>query len=179
MSHDVRPVTAADASALHEFFAAMPAADRTFFFYDVSDPAVSASWAGDERLLSRAVVDGEGEIVAFAALQPGVDWSSHVADLILAVAPQQRRKGLGRSLAREMLLEALRNDFKKVTVKIAAGDTGAIEMFRKLGFEGEALLRDHLCSPEDGSLRDVVVLAHFADEQWATMMTGGMDKALT
>ena len=51
-------------------------------------------------------------------------------------------------------------------------------MFRELGFEGEALLRDQLCSPEDGSLHDVVLLAHLTDETWSSMLTGGIQGAL-
>lgn len=177
MNPEIRELTADDAQALQDFLTAMPPRDRTFFFWDVSDPAVSRAWAGDERRLTRAAFDGD-RIIAFSALQPGVDWSSHVADLVLAVAPDYRRQGLGKALARMMLIEALNNGFKKVTVSIAADNEGAIEMFRRLGFEGEALLRDHLCSPEDGSLHDVVVLAHLADETWASMLTGGFEEAL-
>ena len=36
-------------------------------------------------------------------------------------------------------------------------------MFLALGFTGEALLRDHLCSA-DGKRTDVVLLSHLADE---------------
>lgn len=178
MNTDIRELTAEDAPTLHEFFNAMPAEDRTFFFQDVSDPSVAQGWAGDDRRMRRCAVDDDGRIVGFAALQPGVDWSSHVAEIVLVVAPQARRHGLGRDLARELLVEALEHGFKKVCVTIPAANTGAIDMFRNLGFEGEALLRDHLCSPEDNSLRDLVVLAHLVDETWAALRTGGVEDAL-
>ena len=77
-------------------------------------------------------------------------------------------------LARGMLLEALRQDFAKVTVMIPADNHGAIRMFSQLGFEGEALLRGHLRSPQDGALHDVVILAHLVEETWASMLTGGL-----
>ena len=174
---EVRELTAEDAPALREFFLAMPGEDRTFFFQDVEDPEVAEGWASDDRRVRRAACE-DGRILAFAALQPGVDWSSHVADLVLVVAPGARRMGLGRTLARGMLVEAVQRGYKKVSVMIAADNAGAIEMFQKLGFDGEALLRDHLCSPEDGTLKDMVVLAHLVDDTWATMATGGFEEAV-
>lgn len=177
MSPQVQELTAAHASALCDFFDSMPAEDRTFFFQDVNDPAVAEGWAGDERRLRRAAIGADGRIVAFAALQPGVDWSSHVAEMVLVVAPGARREGLGRTLARMMLLEAVKQGFKKVTVMIPADNEAAIQMFRKIGFQPEALLRDQLRSPEDGKLRDVVIVAHLVDETWSTMLTAGFEDA--
>jgi ribosomal protein S18 acetylase RimI-like enzyme len=178
MTLNVRELTADDAPALKEFFGFLPAEDRTFFFEDVTDPAVAEAWARDERRLRRCAVDDDGEIVAFAALQPGVDWSSHVAEIVLVVSPAARRQGIGRTLARGILVEALEHDFTKVTVAIAADNEGAIQMFQTIGFEGEALLRDQLRSPEDGELRDMVILAHMVDDNWSTMLTAGFDEAV-
>jgi ribosomal protein S18 acetylase RimI-like enzyme len=178
MNLNARELTADDAPALKAFFGALPAEDRTFFFEDVTDPAVAEAWASDERRLRRCAVDDDGKIAAFAALQPGVDWSSHVAEVVLVVAPAARRQGIGRTLARGILVEALEHDFKKVTVAIAADNDGAIQMFQTIGFEGEALLRDQLRSPEDGELRDMVILAHMVDDNWATMLSGGFDEAV-
>jgi L-amino acid N-acyltransferase YncA len=179
MSAEVRELTPGDAPALREFFLAMTPQDRTFFFQDVQDPAVAETWASDARLVRRCARDGDGRILAFAALEPGVEWSRHVAELVLVVAPDARRRGLGRTLARALLVEAAERGFKKVTVLIAADNPGPIEMFRGLGFEGEALLRDQLCSPEDGELRDMVILAHLVDEQWSAMLTGGFGDAVS
>jgi len=178
MSTEVRELTAEDAPALREFFAEMPAEDRTFFFHDVDDPTVIDAWACDERRIRRCAVDEDGRLLAISALLPGVDWSSHVAELVLIVSPLTRRGGLGRTLARTMLIEAVQRGFKKVTVQIAADSVGAIEMFQKLGFHGEALLRDQLRNPVDGELRDTVILAHGVEENWATMLTGGFEEVV-
>ena len=178
MKPQIRALCAADASALGEFFATMPAEDRTYFYWDVDDPSVTNAWTNEPRRHARGVFDPQGRLLAFAALQPGVDFFSHVGQLVLAVAPEQRRQGLGKALARMMLIEALESGLRKVTVMIAADNAGAIEMFGQLGFECEALLRDHLRSPADGALRDVVLLAHLADETWSTMLTGGFEHAL-
>jgi ribosomal protein S18 acetylase RimI-like enzyme len=178
MKPEVRKLAGEDAAALRAFFAAMPAEDRTFFFQDVTDPSVADAWASDDRRLRRCVVDEAGQFLAFGALEPGVDWSSHVAEVVLVVAPQARRRGIGRALARHLLVEAVERGFKKVTVMLPVDNQGAVDMFQKLGFEPEALLRDHLRSPEDGTVRDSLILAHIVDDTWSTMLTGGFEEAV-
>ena len=178
MKPEIREPVSTDVADLKKFFTAMPPEDRSFFFWDVDDPEVARNWSADARRSSRIALNEQGRIVAFASLQTGADWSSHVGELVLAVAPDQRRQGLGKALARAMLIEALHRGLRKVTVMIAADNEGAVRMFRELGFEGEALLRDQLCSPEDGSLHDVVLLAHLTDETWSSMLTGGIQGAL-
>lgn len=161
-----------DAAALHAFFAGVPADDRTYFKEDVADPALAERWVADRRSVRRLAVD-DGVVVAFAALSPGVERTSHVADLRLVVSAAARGQGLGRALAREMLLAAVEAGFRKVTVDIAADRPGAIGMFQALGFVPEALLRDQLCDP-DGGLHDLVVLAHGVDDTWASMVASGI-----
>jgi L-amino acid N-acyltransferase YncA len=169
-----REVTEQDSDALRAFFAGLSAEDRTFFWEDVTDPAVATRWASDARRVTRCATE-DGRIVAFTALTPGSEWSSHVAEMVLIVAPSARRGGLGRKLASGMLIEAMHRGFTKVTVNIAADNPGAIAMFQSIGFEGEALLRDHLKSPEDGVVRDLVMLAHLVDETYPTMLAAGLD----
>ena len=55
--------------------------------------------------------------------------------------------------------------------------TALIGMFRSLGFEPEALLRDQLCDGS-GELQDVVVLAHAVEETWSGMLSAGTDMEL-
>jgi len=169
----IRALGPDDADALHEFFAGVPVEDRTFFKEDVADPAVAQGWVADRRSVRRLALDPDGTIVAFAALSPGVQRTSHVADLRLVVSGRARGRGLGLAVAREMLLAAVGHGYKKVTVDIAADRTGPIAMFQALGFVPEALLRDQLCDP-NGDLHDLVVLAHRVDDTWASMVTSGI-----
>lgn len=177
MNIDLRPLAADDVGALHSFFAAVPNEEWTFFKEDVTDPAVAERWVRDERCPRRLAVDSDGNIVAFAALHPRLGGSSHVADVTLVVAASARRQGLGHALARQILIDALDQGFKKVTVETAADNTAAIQMFRKIGFEPEALLQDHFYG-RDGELHDIVILAHAVDENWSSMLMAGIDKAV-
>ena len=126
------------------------------------------------RSVRLVAVDDAGRMLAFAALTPGIARTSHVADLRVVVAAAARRRGLARTLTRRMLVAALERGVRKVTIDVAATQTTVIEMFRRLGFEPEALLRDHLCDAH-GELQDLVVLSHLVDETWSGMLTAGLD----
>ena len=52
-----------------------------------------------------------------------------------------------------------------------------IAMFRALGLEPEALLVDHV-RDRSGALRDLLVLAHAVDREWAAMTATGIVEAL-
>ena len=104
------------------------------------------------------------EVAAYASLHSGVGLSSHVGELRLVVGSRHRRQGLGRAMARTVLVSALHDGLSKVLVEVPADEESTAEVFRRLGFEGEALLRDHV-QHSDGRLSDLLVLAHFADEQ--------------
>jgi len=62
-------------------------------------------------------------------------------------------------------------------VEVVADAGSAIGLFQALGFEPEALLRDHV-RDRGGELRDLVVLAHLVDGTWAGMASAGLDEAL-
>ena len=177
MNVELRPLTPGDVDGLHAFFAAVPPEERTFFKEDVTDPAVAERWVNDDRSVRRLAVGAGGEIEAFAALHPGVGGSSHVASVTLVVAGAARRQGLGRALARQMLIDALEHGFTKVTVETAANNAPAVQMFRNIGFEPEALLRDQFYG-RDGELHDIVILAHAVDDTWSTMLAAGIDQVV-
>lgn len=160
--------------ALQRFFAALPDEDVSFMKEDVRDSEVVAGFVEDDGCTRRWVVEHAGEVVAYAALRPFVGWSDHVAELRLAVSPSQRRQGLGRRLAQTALLAALEGRVSKVVVEVVAEQESAAAMFRGLGFEGEALLRDHV-RDRSGTLRDVLLLAHFADETSSALSTLGAE----
>ena len=92
------------------------------------------------------------------------------------MAPARRRGGVGRDLARRALLAAVRElGLRKLFVEVVAEQEPAIQMFKKLGFTAEAILRDHLCD-RAGTLRDLVLLCHFVDDNWAGLAGLGVDR---
>jgi L-amino acid N-acyltransferase YncA len=173
---NVRPLTSGDAPALAAFFDAIPESDRNFFKEDVQDPDVQRRWVEDDRGLRLAAVGEDGRIDAVGALWPGVGRSAHVADLRLVVAADRRKRGLGRDMARAVLVDGLRRGWRKITVDVVADQQATIDMFSEIGFRPEALLHDHLQEP-DGRMHDIVSMAHLADEAWTEMLTAGLGEA--
>jgi GNAT superfamily N-acetyltransferase len=133
--------------ALAAFFARLPESDITFIKEDLSATSLQ-SWVSPGRSGHRWVATDDLCVVGFVALLPLSGWSSHVGDLRLVVDPDQRGRGIG-----------------------------TIAMFNNLGFNGEALLEDHI-RDRKGEFQDLVLLSHRVDESWAAMITAGIDEAL-
>ena len=165
--------------ALSRFFAELPAGDLTFIEEDVTHPAQVRSLAASaaDRWLA---VDDRPEpftVTGYLAVRHLPGWSDHVGQIRLVVHPAHRRAGLGRTLARHALIQAVEAGLRKLVVELVADQEHAIAMFTALGFTGEALLRDHI-RDRDGRLRDLVVLAHYVEETWAAMATVGLQEEM-
>jgi L-amino acid N-acyltransferase YncA len=173
---DIRAPDTSDLDGLLAFFERIPAAERTFFKEPVLDRAVVEGWlaGGPGR---RGLGCADGEVAGYVAVVPLSGWSDHVGEVRLVVDPAQRGKGVGRTLARWALLQALELGLKKLYVEVVADQDGAVAMFSSLGFQAEGLLRDHV-RDRDGQLRDLVLLAHPVDDQWSAMATAGIDDAV-
>jgi ribosomal protein S18 acetylase RimI-like enzyme len=157
--------------ALFEFFGQLSERDLTLIKEDVKNLETVREWSGG-LAQQWAVLDGE-DIVGYAAVRSLAAWSDHVGELRLVVHPACRRAGLGRALARHALAEAVRAGRRKVVVELTADQHHALAMFGSLGFTGEALLRDHI-RDRNGELHDLVMLAHFVDNTWASIQTIGL-----
>jgi ribosomal protein S18 acetylase RimI-like enzyme len=168
---EIRELKGTDRDAVVRFVARVPEGDRTFFKEDVEVPEVLAAWTspGTARLI--AVEDGE--VVGYGAVVPLHGWSSHVGEVRIIVDPRWRGRGVGRALARRAVIEAIELALSKMVVEVVADQEPTIAMFRSLGFEPEALLTDHV-RDQSGALRDLMILAHSAEEQWASMMVAGI-----
>ncbi|HEX8104120.1 MAG TPA: GNAT family N-acetyltransferase [Solirubrobacteraceae bacterium] len=174
---DVRDPRPGDLEALLAFFASVPEHERTFFKEDVTDRDAVAATLTAERG-RRALADpGDGSVAGYVAVMPLGGWSDHVGEVRLVVAPGHRGAGVGRALARRALLDALQCGLRKLVVEVVAEQEGAVGMFQALGFRAEGLLRDHV-RDHDGTLRDLVILAHPVAEQWEAMATIGIGAEL-
>ena len=173
---EVVPLSTERADALEAFFRRVPESDHNSFAEDVFAPGAVDSWLRDTRSYRALAVDGE-EVVGYGAVLPLVGWSSHVGSLRVIVDPARRGQGVGRELARWGLVTSLEQGLSKVVVEVVADAAPALSMFSALGFEPEALLRDHV-RDKTGALRDLVVLAHLAEGTWSGMATAGLEDEL-
>ena len=174
---DVRPLSAEHVTPLEAFFRRVPESDHNSFAEDVLRPGVVESWLAETRPRRAVAVEGE-QVVGYLALLPLHGWSSHVGSLRVVVDPEVRGKGVGRALSRHGLVQALELGLSKIVVEVVVDAVPAIGMFEALGFEPEALLRDHV-RDKSGELHDLVVLSHLVEGTWSGMATAGLEDALS
>jgi ribosomal protein S18 acetylase RimI-like enzyme len=172
---EFRPIQPGDEQALLRFFDRIPEADRTFLKEDVDDADVVAAWARPGP--ARVIAVDDGEVVGSVAVVPLHGWSSHVGEVRLVVDPEQRGRGIGRALARQAVLAAVNLGLAKLVVEVISDQAALIGMFRALGFEPEALLADHV-RDRSGEIRDLMVLAHDVESQFAAMAAAGVTEQL-
>jgi L-amino acid N-acyltransferase YncA len=172
---EIRQLQPGDRDAVTRFLRRVPEADRTFFKEDVDDPEVVDAWVqpGPVRAIA---VDG-GEVVGSLSVVPLHGWSSHVGEVRLIVDPAHRGRGIGAALARRAVIESLALGLEKMVVEVIAVQEATIAMFRRLGFEPEALLTDHV-RDRTGELQDLMVLAHSVQEQWSALIKAGIADAV-
>jgi ribosomal protein S18 acetylase RimI-like enzyme len=174
---EIRPLTPDLAGAVEDFFGRIPESDHSSFAEDIMAPGAVQAWLQDRRGRRSVAVDDGGRVLGYVALLPQVGWSAHVGSLRVVVDPGARGQGVGRALARSGLLTAIELGLGKVVVEVVADAVPAIGMFEAIGFEPEALLRDHV-RDRNGGLRDLVVLSHLIEGTWSGMATAGFEDEL-
>jgi ribosomal protein S18 acetylase RimI-like enzyme len=170
---EARPFTAADAPAVEAFLARIPNGEATFFKEDVSAPGTVERWVENANDARRTLAWDGDSVVGYAAVIPGVGWSSHVGEVRLVVDPGRRRSGIGHELARRALVDALQAGMLKVVVEVVADQEAAIGLFTAIGFKPEALLSNYV-RDRTGELHDLLVLAHDVEDVQSVMATTGI-----
>jgi len=150
-----------DASAMQAFASNLPAHDLMFLRRDIVKPEIIESWvkkieAGNNISLIAKI---DGNIIGYGTLSVGdIDWSRHVAELRIMVAPDSRETGIGRTLVRELFRLAVKRDIEKIYARMTVDQTGARKLFQELGFRPEALLANEV-KDRAGELHDVLSMA--------------------
>ena len=172
----VRPLQRDDGEAFQRFLSQVPVGERRFLKQDLSEPA--AAFAGfllDTSARRVVAVAPDGEIVGLAGAFPGEGWSSHVAEVRVLVSSSHRGQGVGRVLARAVLVEALALDCGHVYVEVVAEQEALVGMFQDLGFAPEALLADFV-RDGDGDFHDLMLLTHRVADNLGRHQVMGLDE---
>lgn len=167
----LRPMTVGDRDRLLEFFLNLPLEDRLFLKDDVTNPKVIENWTTrldyEQTLPILALTDNR--IIGDATLhRDRFGWSRHVGEVRIVTDRSLRRRGLGRLLAREIFLLAQRQGILKVIAQMMEDQRGAIKVFESLGFEREAVLRDHVID-QKGKKHNLVVMSQDIERLWQKM----------
>ena len=103
---------------------------------------ISASWPE-----GFTVVESPWGIRAFLL---GVMTSSvHARVLMLAVAPDMRRKGVGTMLMAHFIGESAKKGARVLTLEVRKGNDAAMEFYRKIGFQSVDVIKGYYNDGED------------------------------
>lgn len=133
----VRPLEPTDEISFHEFFLAIPTAERMFIKHRVIDPDVIRDWCQNIDLGRNfpllALTDGQ--VLAAATLHQQLGgWKRHIGRVSVLVHPKYRGRGLARALLTEAIDIARRQGLEKVEAEFIGGQEAAMKVFALLGF---------------------------------------------
>lgn len=157
----LRMMTPADGPLMLDFAQQLPYHDLLFLRRDITRPEGIEKWTHDieSGAIHSVIAENSTRVLGYSTLHRNDhEWSMHVAELRVLVAPQARGTGLGRLLTREAFGLALSIGIEKVVARMTLDQTGARTVFEELGFRPEALLKDEV-KDRAGKKHDVLFLS--------------------
>lgn len=164
----IRELYLADLDHLMEFYVSLPNLDRKYLRIDVTD----------RELVKQRIIDSmnkkdirmaawhDGKIIGSGALELGRDdWKKGTGELRLIISNEFQRKGVGTLLAREIYRQAAEKGVKRVVVKMLRPQKAAQSIFRKLGFDHEAVVPDYAFD-QAGQPQDLLIMTCDMDNFW-------------
>lgn len=167
----LRYMGATDRLRILAFARSLPPHDLLFLRRDITDPAEVDAWMRDIGTgeVSTIVAVRDDEIVGYGSVaRSPLSWMRHIAELRVLVGESMRGKGLGRVLTREAFRVAVDMGVEKMIAQMTIDQQGAMSVFRRLGFQSEALLPGHV-KDRDGKTYDLVVMSQSVTAFQATL----------
>ena len=167
----IRLLEAGDEKELNRFFASLPEAEINYFRSDVRNPETIHGWVEDidNKWRVRLVVFHEKQMIAeWAVLHRDHGWTRHVCEIRGMIHPDWRGLGLGNMLFYDLLTIAHELEKEKVTVEVLAQQKLVIQRFEKIGFQQEALFKNHVKDAR-GRVSDLIVLSMELEPAWKKM----------
>ena len=159
---EITALTADHRRAAEAFAARIPHGDRAFIDRSLLSQVSVAGWTR-RSTARRTGAFLDGEMVAIMTVDQQTGWMSKVGELRLVVLPEVRGRGLATELANRAVDVARDMELSKLYVEVLAQLDPVIDMFVGLGFEREAVLRDHVVDGE-GRPGSLCILSRFLDE---------------
>jgi len=160
-----------DGPALAGFFRSLSSEDRLFLGDDVMAPDFIVRYlerSASGSMIPLVAVYGENIVGNAALYRHRHGWTTHVAQIRMAVAKSFQRKSLGTELARCLVRIAMEHGVDKLVAEVADNQTGAKKAFIKLGFAQEAVLKSHVKDAQ-GRKRDLCIFANDVSYIWEAM----------
>ena len=161
----LRPMDAGDATTMLAFARSLPEADVLFLRSDITDPEGIAYWVAniENGTTTSIVAIADEAIVGYASVHRNpARWTRGVGEIRVNVGPACRRLGLGRLLVDAVFDLARSLGVRKLSAQMTIEQQGAQAVFRRLGFQVEAVLADWV-EDRDGRRRDLLIMAYDLD----------------
>lgn len=158
----IRMMTTSDGPGLRTFGQQLSDHDLLFLRRDITKQSTIDTWVRNvaEGTMQTVLAEEQSQILGYSSLyRNDFDWSRHVAELRVLVAPHARKLGLGRLLTREAFTVALTLGIEKIVARMTPDQTGARTVFEELGFRPEALLRNEV-KDRAGKTHDILLMAN-------------------
>lgn len=156
----LRAMNKQDERALVSFFEDLEETDRLYMRNDVASFRVVREWFNNlnyNRVFPLLAVQ-DRRIVANATLhRKPFGWMRHVGEIRIVVSPEFRQRGLARIMFTELIETAAEAGLEKLTAEMAVSQTGAIEVFRKAGFEDETVMKGYIRDTQD-EVHDLLIM---------------------
>ncbi len=154
-------MTAADKPAVLSFARALPPRDLLFLRRDITSEYEVDGWIGEieQGRVTTILASAEDTVVGYVTLDRGtLRWTWHVAEIRVLVAEAARGHGLGHILLQIGFDKALAAGVTKIAARMTVDQPAARALFESLGFEFEAVLRNHVIDAS-GRKHDLIVLS--------------------
>jgi len=105
--------------------------------------------------------DENGIPVGMFKLFPWTYRASHIAYLGgLAIHPAFVGKGFGRKMMQEIIALATQQGYKRIELSVATENLKAIELYKKMGFEIEGIMKKYTYLKQEGRFLDELLMSY-------------------
>lgn len=158
----LRSMGASDRAAILAFARSLPPDDLLFLASNITEDEAVDDWLhriANARTFTIVATDGD-RIAGYVSLaHHQADWTRHLGEIRLLIAPDMRGNGLGRVLATEMYGAAVGLGLRKLSAHMTPDQSGARATFEHLGFRVEARLKDFVIDAA-GTTRDLLIMSY-------------------
>ena len=156
---EVELMGSGDIESMLAFARTLPAHDLMFLRINITDRPVVEHWVEsiEKGRTITVLARQDGNVLGEATLLHNeANWTRHLGEIRIQISPAARRRGLARVLAREIDTIARQLGLQLLTARMTLDQSAAQAVFRRLGFQREAVLWDYAITP-DGDTRNVLV----------------------
>jgi L-amino acid N-acyltransferase YncA len=149
----IRDATSDDWPAIWPFLHRIVAAGDTYTWPpDIGEEQARAMWLLEPPGRTVVAVDDDGTVLGTAKLNPNhLGPAAHIASASFMVDPARAGRGVGRALGRHVLEQARADGYRAMQFNaVVETNTGAVALWRSLGFEVLATLPEGFRHPTDG-----------------------------